>query len=281
MTRLQGALRGTAVLFLVAGITTPANAATTIRVQVSRALAEDWHSSLAAQPGDSVDIRVLVSWTGGPVTPLGLSSVVMQPTVSRWAAGIDTLAPFVNNGSGSQNTTPIGAVADLPGQYGRIMPFAAISTFDAPNRGHVNSVSGITYLRIARSNTTAWFGATGNTTGAGGVNIHQFSQAGADRLASPNPPFSAQLTDIVVFKFNIQIGAAGPSLREMVCNVPLQGLNLQPNPYVGWYANPTEPTGSIRDLPTIIPAFINVPAPGGLLLPAAALAGLAMRRRRR
>jgi hypothetical protein len=281
MYRSSLAISGAATFLLSAGTV---QAATTMRLQVSRALQEDWHSSLNASPGDSVDIRVLVSWTGGPQTPLGLASVIMQPTVSNWATGLDTFTPLVNNGSGGQFTTPIGAVADAPGQYGRIIPFAAVSTQGGtgpyqPYRGHINGFEGTTYLRIANSTATAWFGGAGNTSGGAGVNIHQFSQAGSDRQAFPLPAFNNQLTDIVIFKFNIRVGALGPALRTMVCDLPLAGLFQQPNPYVSWWGSPTEISGSIRDTPTILPAFIVVPSPASMCV-AAAFMGIMTRRRR-
>ena len=65
-------------------------------------------------------------------------------------------------------------------------------------------------------------------------------------------------------------------VRTMTVDLPLAGMFNQPNPYVSWYANPTEITGSIRDLPTIQQAFIhvNIPTPaaiatllGGTFLP--------------
>jgi|GEM_PF-4173071 len=282
MTRAHTALSGAAVLVLTVGIAIPSKAATTLQLQVSPALQENWSSSLNAAPGASIDIRLVVSWTGGAQTPLGLASFIAQPTVSNFGPA-DTFTPLVNNGVGSQTTTPAGAVNDVPGGYGRVRPFAATdASFTGGENfvGHRNMALGVQYLRIAQRRTTSWFGGSGNTTGGAGVLFRQWSQAGADRQAIPLPAFSSQLTGIVVFKFNIILSAAASQPRTLVADLPLAGINAQPNPYIAWWATPAEPTGSIRDLPTIIPAFINVPAPG----PAASLLAFAVwrgtRRRR-
>jgi hypothetical protein len=260
----------------VAAFPQPASAATTLEMQVSRATLEDWHPSINALPGDSIDIRVRVSYTGGP-TPLGFSSAIFQPTVSRWNAA-DALTALVNNGVGGQQTIPIGAVPDVAGQYGRVMPFAQVGLSTANRlRGHVNTVSGTTYLRIAQDQVTGWIGDAGNVTGGSGVNLHQANVNNAERGVYPLPAFNSNLTNVVLFKFNIVLGASG--VRTLVADIPLAGVYEQPNPYVGWYANPTEDVGSIRDLPTVVPAQIHVlPAPSSLVC-VGLLLGAARRRR--
>jgi len=126
-----------------------------IDVQVSRGLAEDWHSSITASPGDRVDIRVVFSYNGTS-SPLGLAACIFQPTLSNWRAGGDTVQPLVNGGVGGQVTTPIGAVGDLPGQYGRVIPYAQVGMSSTTFlMGHVNMVAGVSYLRIAQSQVTS------------------------------------------------------------------------------------------------------------------------------
>jgi hypothetical protein len=268
-----------AALIAAASFAVPLRADTTMRVEVSHALAEDWHNSINASPGDSIDIRVLVSHTGDPV--LGFSSLIFQPTISNWTA-TDTMLPLINGGAGGQRSTPPGAVQDLPGQYGRIIPYAAISFTNSSNflRGHVNTVGGVSYLRIAQAHVTAWFNTQGAQVG-GGVNMHQLNNLG--RLPE-DPPFSPATTNVVLFKFGITLDSSNSAQRTMIADVPLQGIYPGSTgfPYVGWFVSMEEPTGSFREQPNITGAsiFVNVPAPVPLATLGSALA-LAARRRAR
>jgi hypothetical protein len=263
-------------IIAAAGLCLPAVAATTLRLEVSRALQEDWHSSIQALSGDSVDIRVVLDHTGPPV--LGFGSLIFQPTVSNWTAS-DVMAPLVNGGVGGQVTVPIGAVQDLPGQYGRIIPYAQYG-FPASDHlmGHVNTHAGVTYLRIAQATITSWIGDPGNTSGGSGINMRQFNDIGR---STGDPAFSPATSNIVIFKFGITLAPGNPSVRTMVADAPINGIWDSPgNPYVGWWQSMMEIIPSGLDRPTIIPAqiFVNVPAPGPLSLLAAAL--FAVRRRR-
>jgi hypothetical protein len=268
-------------LCALAGFTTISNA-TVLEYQVSRALAEDWHSSIEAKAGDAIDIRVRVSYTG-TASPLGLGQVIFQPTVSNWLT-TDAMAPLVNNGVGSQTTTPIGAVVDAPGQYGRVIPFGApATTATSFYKGHVNTApDGIRYLRVAQAQVTSWFGGTGNTTGGSGVVCYQLNDLGRN---ANTPPFNPSLTDIVVFKFSITLSSTSLDLRTMLVDTPLLGLGSRDSDgrRTGhWYATMLEPSGTIRDIYDVHPAsiFVNVPAPGAIGLSIGSLA-IALRRRRR
>src|SRR4051812_2783613 len=96
------------LLLLAAGAST-SRAQGLLQFQVSRAQQEQWGTAINAQPGDSVDVRLVISFTGTG-SPLGLSDVNLQPTVSNWASALgDTMLPLVNGGVGSQVTTPVGA----------------------------------------------------------------------------------------------------------------------------------------------------------------------------
>ncbi|HYE63324.1 MAG TPA: hypothetical protein VD997_15135 [Phycisphaerales bacterium] len=274
---------------LVAGVLANiAGAATTMRLQVAEAGSELWSSSINAKPGDAVDIRVTVSFTGGPVTPIGLSSTIFQPTVSNWQIGGDALAPMV--ASGSNTTTPSGAVSDSPGQYGRVSPFAGVVIATSARLfGHVHAASattgGVSFLRIAQRQVTSWFGGPGNTSGGSGINIKQWNiNSPARTLPNPQPAFLTQLTDIVILKFKIVL-STDPSTRTLTVDAPLAGFvrvadvnNWPGHPYIGWYTGPNGDTPHIADLPTIEQGFINIPAPGAAAL---CLAGLLAIRRRR
>src|SRR5262249_16220275 len=79
----------------------PAPADPALRLDVPRSLAEDWPSPIQAVSGDSIDIRVVLSYSGSAA--IGFGSFVFQPTLSNWAAG-DAMGPLVNNGVGGQVT---------------------------------------------------------------------------------------------------------------------------------------------------------------------------------
>jgi hypothetical protein len=260
--------------------------AAVVRYEVAHQGLNDWSTAINALPGSTVEVRALVSYTGTQTT-YGLGSLLFQPTVSNWNPAIDTLRPFVNNGAGGNTTTPIGAAVDsIAGQYGRILPWAAVGESSTSRVfGHVNTVSGTTYLRVARAYASSWIGGAGNTSGGGGVNIKQWAEQGTARQ-NPNvihPPFLPGDQNLLVFKFAFTIGAVSGA-RSMVVDTPADGFgNLNTTTglrYTHWYGAPTEDVGSIRETAVAEPAFINVvPAPGtaALLLLGAALGA---RRRR-
>jgi hypothetical protein len=271
-------MRFVCTLACVAGLAVSAHAHTEFKYQVSPAGAETWFSSLDVLPGTAVDIRAVVSYRG--VQPvLGLGSVAFQPVISNWTTGPggDTLAPFIN--SGSNTSTPSGVVPDGPGAYGRISPWGRtfIST-TAAYRGFVGTPGGVTSLRIGLANFTSWIGEGNNTTGIAGVLTAQLSNIG--RTAS-DPAFNPQITDIVVFKFKIELGDT--NLRTLTVDTPTAGfgnLNTTTGQRNGhWFGSLSEAVGSIREEAIAVPALINVvPTPAAVALLGIALA---MPRRRR
>src|SRR5262245_62962068 len=82
-------MRGrTAVAVAVAAMLTQsaqAQSAGRIQFQVSPALQENWSSSLDVLPGQAVDLRALISYTGVQ-SPIGLAAVLYQPAISNWDA---------------------------------------------------------------------------------------------------------------------------------------------------------------------------------------------------
>jgi hypothetical protein len=83
------------------------------------------------------------------------------------------------------------------------------------------------------------------------------------------------LTDIVVFKFKIDLGAT--NLRTLSVDTPEMGFgNLNTTTGIRnghWFASLDEAVGSIREQAIAIPAFINVvPTPASCVLLAFAVA---------
>jgi uncharacterized protein (TIGR03382 family) len=273
-----------ASLIALAGLAALAHGQANVVLEVSPAGAETWSSSIPnANPGQSIDVRVRMSYNGTQ-QPIGLASMYMQPTISNWRnTGLqDVFGALVNGGQGSNTSTPSGAVPDAPGQYGRVSPFASRATngFQALT-GMVNSISGTTYLRVAQAYATDWIGQGLNISGDRGVPISQLSSIGR---TTSDPAFNSSLVSLVVFKFNITLSTTAVA-RTMVVDIPAGGFgNLNTTTgvrEVRWYAGMNEATGSVRGAATVTQATITeLPAPG-----AAALLGLgglaAVRRRRR
>ena len=263
-------------LALVAGLfPSAALAQSFIEWEVSPATAESWSTSINAVPGQTIDIRARVSYEG-TLAPLGLGSFFFQPTVSNWLTGSDILNPFRNDGG---NTIPRGDVPDLPGMYGRIVPFGTRDPQN-PYIGHSNTVAGVNYLRIAQSQVTNWIGQAGNTSGGSGVVIGQFNPAIWSTVTNPPPFFESRTQDLTVFKFSITLSDSNLDARTLIVDaVESYASTIGFNQVMKWYMTPAEPLGSLQLSPTNIAATIHViPAPGSFLLFAGACA-FARRRR--
>lgn len=276
-----------AVLAMV-GLCGAASAATTVNVLVStngvdfsNSVNPVWSAGL-----QRVEVLVTVSNTG--TAALGLGSFIFQPTISNWQP-TDALVPFTS-AFGGNTTTPSGAVSDSPGAYGRISPWAAAANQSSSRLfGHVHLTSGGvnqppsgTYLRIAQAQVTSWIGGTGNTSGGSGVNISQRSNNG--RTAS-DPAFNPSLINLRVFRFAVDVDT-NQGFRSLVIDVPLSGMGNKVTTggsegQVFWFADMNEPSGSIREVPTVNTAVINfIPAPAGAALLGMGVVAVGRRRRR-
>jgi hypothetical protein len=278
-----------ASLVAVAGMSVAANAQvnTNVAWQVSANGIDGWTAgTLNVNPGSTVYARALVSYSG-TAAPLGLASLVFQPTVSNWSAA-DTLGAFVNGGQGGNTSTPVGVVTDPNSttSFGRLSPWGrtalSVTSF---LRGHVHTAgSGQapagTWLRIAQNQITSWIDGTGNTTGGNGVPISQLNDVG--RTAA-DPAFNGSLQNIVVFKMALTLSGVA-SRPDLVVDSPAGGFGNR-NATTGarevyWFASMSETTGSIRGTANVTTATIHVvPAPASMAL--LGLGGLAVARRRR
>ena len=269
-----------ASIVAVAGIAAAANAQSIIDLQVSLD-GLNWSDSVDATPGQTVETRLVFSYTG-TASPVGLASAVVQPTVSNWGADLNFLG-LVNNGQGANNTTPPGVVDDVPGAYGRIRPFGR-NTYSAPNalKGFVQQDVGVNYLRIGQTQATSFPGGAGNTTGASGVAIAQLSNVG--RTAA-DPEFKFGSTGIVGFKFGFAVAGDTTDYRSLDVTIPLAGIGNRTAATGGqvyYYGDLGETTGLIRGTATVDGATVNIvpiPAPGALAL--LGLGGIIGGRRRR
>lgn len=238
----------------------------------------------AVNPGTTVQFRYKVSFNanGTTATPTGFAALTFQPTVSNW--GTDTLNAFAVSG----NNTNGGAVTEASGQFGRIIPFAASgATTSDPYRGHVQTVSGTQFLRIARTTITNWVGqgltsgtsAANNFNGAGGLVT---VQKGFSLVTATDPAFNPAIANVVLAKFSLTLSNDGAA-RTLVISAPTEGMSRNSTTgarEASWFASNTDNFGSIKAAVSVADASLTVvPAPGALAL--LGMGGLLAARRRR
>jgi len=267
-----------ASLVAVAGMSVAANAV--VNSSVEMLVSSDgvnFGHEVTVSPGATVQVLVSVSYTGTDA-PIGLGSFVFQPTVSNF---VGTPLAFNNGGFGSNTSTPPGVVADSAGNYGRLTPWGRT------NLGSAQAIHSFTtsggqpagsWLRIAQTQNSNWFGGAGNTSGGSGVPIAQLANVGR---TTADPAFNPALTNVHVFRFGFTVGA-GATL-DMTVDAPAAGFgNLNAangDREVYWFANPNENTGSVRGTALVTPGIVHIPSPASIAL--LGLGGLAIGRRRR
>jgi hypothetical protein len=272
-----------ASLVAVAGIAVAANADVNTRIDmlVSRD-GTNFGSEVFANPGDTIQVLVSVSYTG-TASPLGLASFVMQPTVQNFNP-TDTALGFVNGGAGSNTSSPLGTISDSAGSYGRISPWARTAMTTSTAITNFNNNSGGQpaggWLRIAQRQVTNWIGGAGNTSGGSGVNLAQLANVG--RTAS-DPAFNPSIQNVHVFRFGFTLDSS--TVRpDLIVDAPAAGFGNRDSTtgerQVFWWADLNEASGSIRGAAAVIPGVVHVvPSPASLAL--LGLGGLAIGRRRR
>jgi hypothetical protein len=225
-----------ASLIAVAGMSVAANA------QLMKMLVSTdgttFTSSVNANPGQTVQVLVTVSYTGTANTVAGFASANFQPTVSNWHA-TDTLLPLRQggntlpaDGSGmiqpqfySGSTTGAGTPVTagyVAGTYGRVNPMGR-TFLDGANalQGFVHNNpdgSGLTYLRIAQAVAPMWIGQAGNTSGGSGVNCAQLYIGGR---TSSDPDFWGNTDSL----FDDVVGWS-PSARVPANDIRRQNVEL-------------------------------------------------------
>ena len=269
-------------LVAIAGMSLGAHAEVNTRIELLLSVNGGPFSAniFSPSPGDHVEVLVRATYIGS-AAPIGFASANFQITAQNFTTA-DTMDAFASGGFGSNFSSPLGVVADAPGQYGRISPWGRTNLSSANAITAFNNNSGGqpagSWLRIAQKQITAWIGGPGNTTGNSGINLAQLSNVGR---TTSDPAFNPSLS-VNLFRFGFTM-AGSISAREMVFDIPLDGFGNR-NSVTGerevyWFANMNEGTGSITGTAVVIPARTFLPTPASLVV--LGLGGLAIGRRRR
>lgn len=259
-----------------------------------------WTDSVTVNADDASTARVLtralISYipADGEAAPIGFASLTWQPVFSNVRVGLDSVAPFANQGNNTNGGANPSGDADLTnGPYGRLIPFAgtgpstsqsyAVHTHTAGSGG---APAG-TYFRIARNDITRWMG-TGATTGVAAVNNFNGSGgvATVQKLAGRNsldPAISYDVTPVIAI-FGLNVRGVGAGLSHII-GVEAPTLGMSRNGTTGlreaaWMRDLADSSGAIKGVVEVDGAEIRViPAPGSLAL--LGLGGLVIGRRRR
>ncbi|MCE7974652.1 MAG: PEP-CTERM sorting domain-containing protein [Leptolyngbya sp. PLA1] len=261
-----------------------------------------WGASVNALPGDTIEVRAVVSLLNGGAIAGGLKQIVFQPVVTGWT-GADALVTQDIDGAGSSTSQGVGViggarstpqnpgVADVPGAYGRLTPWVANATTTSTFlRGHVGTGTAAGMLRIAQNHITNWIGAgatsgstaNNNFNGGGGVSVAQI--AVPSRIGTDPAPSLGQ-TGLIVFKFAFVLSGS-TDVRSLTVDTPQNGLGrtLVNGVYVDniqWFNSPTSGDADFTRMGgETCAATVNiVPTPATLAL--MGLGGLVAGRRRR
>ena len=158
-----------------------------------------WSSTIVANPGDTVVVRLRVAYDamGSGVYNAGFAGMLTQPTLASWD-GTDTLLSF----------SP--ALPPDDGSFGRVYPFT--SSDQSPGS--------------ATGALTAFIDGPGTLRFAGSKNVTpttnlQWGLSSTQRLYSLNPTGYNSNLDVVVFRFAFVAGTGG---RTLVASAPIEWI---------------------------------------------------------
>lgn len=281
-----------ATIVAAAGLASMANAQATSNLNMETSIdGLDWTSGLRnVNPGTTVKVRAKISYTANGTTavPVGFATLTFQPTIQNWNATPvtgDAIAAFAAAGN---NNNGGGVQRDNQDLYGRIIPFASTGpTTTDPYIGRTQTVSGTSYLRIARSTITNWVGdgpttttsAVNNFNGSGGLAL---VQKGSGLVGTADPAFDPNIVNVILFRFQITL-SLDSTIRDLLIDVPAAGINRNTSTgarEAGWFASASDSFGSIKAAVSVGTSTLRVvPAPGALGL--LGLGGVMVLRRRR
>ncbi|HYF14918.1 MAG TPA: hypothetical protein VD971_07600 [Phycisphaerales bacterium] len=266
-----------------------------------------WGSSINANPGETVDFRVVVSYTGTRTDLLALGNARFQPTFSNFdnsgtGADRDNFRPWLNGGT-SGNNIPGSLLSQAEGNstatlpaYGRVFPFGSTAMNSGGSNiltefrhdGGANRAPAGSWARLSGSFGSNWPLPALTTTPVAtnellgilrGVAASQLAQASAGSA------WQGGTQNIVIFRGAITLSNDGAARTITISNAEgslLRVGNAQSADdarYIAWQESATD-LGSYRTAVNVVSGAITViPSPASLAL--LGLGGLAAARRRR
>ncbi|HYF14916.1 MAG TPA: hypothetical protein VD971_07590 [Phycisphaerales bacterium] len=279
---------------------------TQVRFQVWNG--SSWSNQAAASPGDQVEFRIVVSYTGSNSSVMALGNARLQPVISNFDndngnGSVDGFAAFRNGGvsgnfiAGSMLSQAEGQNGNALPSYGRVFPFGSaamngangntLTAFRHGGGAPANGAPAGSWARLAGSTVATWpaSGLTAAQANAASLNgifrglaVSQLSQANAGTA------WQGGTQDIVVFRGAVQLSTNAGNRTLILSNAAgsllrVGGVGSDDDArYVAWQTSTTD-NGSYRSAVQVLTGAIVIPTPGGLAL--LAVGGIAAARRRR
>lgn len=237
-----------------------------------------WGSSVNVNPGDRVEWRAVVNFTGTQAAA-AVGRIFYQPVlnnVDNAGGNIDSIGVFRTGADPILPQSEGQSTASLA-SYGRVSYGLSLTpTFlDHRHSGGANGAPAGDFIRIARTAETQWYPPSGSGSIAGSIS--------SDNNSAASTRFVAGTQNMTVFRQAfIASSDAAAQMRTISLFSEAGGTAiLEGNPIMMWAAaGEGGSTATIRTNLEFIPATINiVPAPGVLGL--ATLGGFCAFRRRR
>jgi hypothetical protein len=301
---LLSALAGSAAVVLAQGTFPPHPLESEIRFEVWNGTS--WTSSIAGTPGQQIEYRVVLSYTGARTNLIGLGSARYQVTFSNadnTGPSRDTLASFPGDGTSTYTQNMLsqadGASGGPLARYGRVVYgspgqtaqfFNRLRNFAHGGDAPQNEAPAGQWLRVAGEFVTHWPAASlpGTPSAelanrvARGVAAGQFGPLGLTGT-TPNTNYVAGVQDLVVFRHALTLSDS-VSARTIEVSTFEGALNRNGQPanddrrYISWIEEGGS-QGTYRTAVAIVPATIVIPTPGALAL--LGVTGFVVARRRR
>jgi hypothetical protein len=266
-----------------------------------------WGNTVNASPGQQVEYRVVISYTGPRTDLLGLGDSRYQVSFSNadnTGPSRDTLVAFPGDGT---STFQQNMLTQANGASGSALPAYGRTGFDffgqiEANRNRLRNfrhggdspgagAPAGSWLRVAGEYVTIWPAAQlptvpseyeGNAVLRG---VTSTQRAPVDVFGNPNTRFVGGVENLVVFRHAVTLSSSTDA-REMTVSI-VDGSLLRFNTgsstddrrYIQWHENSVGVLGTYRTSVAIVPATIVIPTPG--VLAVVGMSGLLAVRRRR